>query len=236
MTPCLSLIKTARWPYPNTQHTPRCSLPLLAWLWKYLECAISSSSTTVSAKRWIIDAATFHRLPRFQSASLIIGPNLAATLLTLMSGLYLRWKSHFNRLNGRCGNILCDEASSRLLVLLYVCAFEIKNKQLPRQIDNVERKMLTDSLGAVQSDLHALIKAVRAHTRRRQRRHRTWNQPRAWLWIVLYARHHRLSFSAAQLALGWRWFFLIYLAHSAAHASTLPLCAAEMRMKISQQQ
>jgi predicted P-loop ATPase len=32
-----------------------------------------------------------------------------------------------------------------------------------RQIDNVE-KMLTDSLGAVQSDLHALIKAVRTHT------------------------------------------------------------------------
>lgn len=33
MTPCLSLIKTARRPYPNTQHTPRSlALAVAGWL------------------------------------------------------------------------------------------------------------------------------------------------------------------------------------------------------------
>lgn len=223
MTPCLSLIKTARWPYPNTQHTPRCSLAA-AWLWKYLECAISSSSTTVSAKRWIIDAATFHRLLCIQSASLIIGPNLATTTLALYvytwCALYLRWKSHFKRLNSRCGNILCKSEPPRVLLFCMCVHLRLKTSSW-RQIDNVE-KMLTDSLGAVQSDLHALIKAVRTHIRRRRRHLKS----ASCMTLNYIIRQHRL---------GWRWFFLIYLAHSNSRLHLLPLCA-EMRMKISQQQ
>ena len=111
--------------------------------------------------------------------------------------------------------------SSRL-VLLYVCAFEIKNKQLPRQIDNVEKNahwlswcstIRFTCLDKSSPRTHKAAAASAPHLK---------SASCMTLNCILYARHHRLSFSRRRSWLlgGGGFFLFIWLTAPL----TPPLC------------